>query len=60
MPLELMKATVGHSESMNTYGVYGHEIEGERERAAQIIDGIFNGILNSNAESVVKSVVKTK
>lgn len=46
LPLELMKSVVGHSSSMDTYGIYGHEIEGERHRAAQIIDNVFTGILD--------------
>ena len=46
LPLELMKAVVGHSSSMDTFGVYGHEIEGERHRAAQIIDGVFQSVFN--------------
>lgn len=46
LPLELMKSVVGHSASMDTFGVYGHEIEGERHRAAQIIDGVFQSVLN--------------
>ena len=46
MPLELLKATVGHSDSMDTFGVYGHEIDGERERAAGIVDDIFGKILH--------------
>ena len=46
LPLELMKSTVGHSSTMDTFGVYGHEIEGERHRAATIIDGVFDSILN--------------
>ena len=45
MPLELLKATVGHSSQMDTLGVYGHEINGEKERAAQIIDTVFGRIL---------------
>lgn len=45
LPLELMKSVVGHSESMNTFGVYGHEIEGDRQRAAAIIDNVFREIL---------------
>ena len=48
LPLELMKSVVGHSESMNTYGVYGHEIEGDRHRAATIIDGVFREILHDS------------
>lgn len=45
LPLEWMKAVVGHSTSMDTYGIYGHDVDGESKRAAQIIDGVFNGIL---------------
>lgn len=45
LPLELVKAVVGHSSQMDTFGVYGHEIEGDRHRAAQIIDGVFENIL---------------
>lgn len=45
-PLKLMKSVVGHSSSMDTYGIYGHEIDGERHRAAQIIDNVFNSILD--------------
>lgn len=50
LPLELMKSVVGHS-SMDTFGVYGHEIDGERHRAAQIIDGVFQSVLNANSNS---------
>lgn len=46
LPLELMKATVGHSSSMDTFAVYGHEVDGDRHRAAQIVDKVFGGILN--------------
>lgn len=48
LPLELMKAVVGHSSTMDTFGVYGHEIEGDRHRAAVIIDGVFNNILGED------------
>lgn len=48
LPLELMKSVVGHSQSMDTFGVYGHEIEGERHRAAQIIDDVFRNILDKS------------
>lgn len=41
-----MKSVVGHSVSMDTFGVYGHEIDGDRHRAATIIDGVFDQILN--------------
>lgn len=46
MPIELLKATVGHSSQMDTVGVYGHEMDGEKERAAQIVDTVFGRILD--------------
>lgn len=49
LPLALMKSVVGHSSSMDTFGTYGHEVEGDRHRAAQITDNVFAGILG-NAE----------
>ena len=45
MPLELLKSIVGHSVSMDTIGVYGHEIDGEKELAAQYIDSAFASLL---------------
>lgn len=48
LPLELMKSVVGHSKSMDTFGVYGHEIEGDRHRAAAIIEDVFERILKQN------------
>jgi integrase len=47
LPLELMKAVVGHSKAMDTYGIYGHEVEGEKERAASIVDGVFTKIIGN-------------
>jgi integrase len=49
MPIELLKGLVGHSASMDTTGIYGHEIDGERERAAKIVDDVFARILGLNA-----------
>lgn len=45
MPSELLKMVVGHSEDMDTTGVYGHEIEGDKERAANIMEDNFNRVL---------------
>lgn len=45
MPLELLKGIVGHSVSMDTIGVYGHEINGEKLRAAGIVDDVFARLL---------------
>ena len=46
MPAPLLKAVVGHSESMDTFGVYGHEVNGDMERAAGIIDSVYEKILS--------------
>ena len=45
MPLELLKDVVGHSAKMDTTGVYGHLIDGEKQRAADCIDTVFSKIL---------------
>lgn len=47
MPEALLKDFVGHSVSMDTFGVYGHEIDGEKQRAADIIDTVFDRVLSS-------------
>lgn len=46
LPLKLMKSVIGHSSSMDTYGIYSHEIDSERHHSAQIIDNVFNGKLD--------------
>ncbi len=45
MPVELLKAQVGHSQAMQTLDVYGHELQGERERAAAYSTEAFRKIL---------------
>ena len=40
-PLELIKMLVGHSVSMNTIGIYGREVDGEKDLAAQYVDSSF-------------------
>lgn len=45
MPENPLKRTVGHTKNMDTFGVYGHEVDGEAEKAAQIIDGVFNNLI---------------
>ena len=47
MPVELLKAQVGHSAAMPTMSVYGHELQGEREKAAAYSTLAFNSILDS-------------
>lgn len=38
MPEQMIKDIVGHSVSMDTFGTYGHIVDGDRQRAAEIID----------------------
>ena len=45
MPENPLKRTVDHTKNMDTFGVYGHEVDGEAEKTAQIIDGVFNDLI---------------
>ena len=49
MPMPMLKAMVGHSDDMDTSGVYGHEVSGEMQRAAQIVDNVFTNIIGPHA-----------
>lgn len=44
VPENLLKLVVGHSESMDTQGVYGHEVNGQLDRAAEAIMASFSNI----------------
>lgn len=46
LPRELVKMMGGHSESMDTFGVYGHELDGEREKMASLLDGVLQALLH--------------
>lgn len=46
MPEQMIKDIVGHSTSMDTFGTYGHIVEGDSKRAAEIIDLTFNDAKN--------------
>ncbi len=41
LPAAMLKQVVGHSSAMPTDDVYGHEIDGDKQRAADIIDAVF-------------------
>lgn len=45
LPEGLVKSIVGHSQSMDTFGVYGHEVEGEASDIAQRVNTLFENIL---------------
>ena len=46
LPLNTLKNIVGHSKTMNTVKTYGHTLDGEMEKANQIINNKFTEILN--------------
>lgn len=48
VPPELIKSMVGHSKSMDTFGVYGHNFSGDAIRTAKIIDNVFNKRILNN------------
>lgn len=48
VPEALLKLVVGHSESMDTEGVYGHMVNGQLERAADAIMASFGFVQNQN------------
>lgn len=45
VPLPLLKSMIGHSEDMDTSGVYGHAVNGDMVRAANIVDDAFSRFL---------------
>lgn len=44
MPIALLKQTVGHSASMDTIGVYGHQTQEDIEITSEIINSLFQKI----------------
>lgn len=47
LSLPQLKAIVGHSDTMDTFGVYGHEMDGELRDTAQVVDQLFSRIPKS-------------
>lgn len=45
VPMPLLKSMIGHSEDMDTSGVYGHAVSGDMIRAANIVDDAFSRFL---------------
>ncbi len=46
LPQGDLKTLVGHSDSMDTLGVYGHEVDGELKQIAKSLDAIYDKLLN--------------
>lgn len=49
LPEGMVKSLVGHSRNMDTFGVYGHVIDGEADDTAQRINSIFDELLGRKA-----------
>lgn len=47
LPAGEVKPLVGHSQNMDTFGTYGHELEGEGESTAQAVNGLFEKLIKS-------------
>lgn len=45
VPTHLLKMVLGHTEAMDTYGVYGHEFAGDLQNVANATQNIFSQIL---------------
>ena len=47
LPEGQLKQIVGHSKNMDTFGVYGHAVNGKAEKIASAIDETFKDVLKS-------------
>ncbi len=45
LPKGLLKPLIGHSEDMDTYGTYSHEIDGDMELTAKLVQDVFSDLL---------------
>lgn len=45
LPEGQIRTVVGHSKNMDTYGIYGHDVDGEAERTACNINSVFDAII---------------
>ena len=48
LPEGLVKAAGGHSKNMDTFGIYGHEVQGDMELTAQLLEERFDSLLSSS------------
>lgn len=47
LPAGEVKQLVGHSQDMDTFGVYGHALTGDDETTAQAVNGVFLRVLRT-------------
>ena len=55
LPEGQLKAIVGHSQNMDTFGIYGHDVEGQIEQVSQNLDSIFDDLLKVEKKSGYQS-----
>ena len=60
VPDALLKPMVGHSRSMDTRGVYGHEVAGNRQRTVALLESAFESALDLDATLDAKPAEKTQ
>lgn len=46
VPTHLLKMVLGHTEAMDTYGVYAHEFAGDLQKVADATEGIFQSLIS--------------
>ena len=46
VPEQFMKLLVGHTPNMSTYETYGHELSGDKQQAAALMQASFDNVLN--------------
>lgn len=49
LPEGLMKPIVGHSVKMNTNKTYGHEVDGDLQKAANLMEERFSNLLKKES-----------
>lgn len=61
---QILKGSIGHSDDMDTYGRYGHEVNGELDEFGKSVNEIYKKIISANSSddnfdnsSAVKSAV---
>ena len=47
LPAGEVKQLVGHSQDMDTFGIYGHTLTGDDETTAQAVNGVFLRVLKN-------------
>jgi site-specific recombinase XerD len=58
LPLSLMKPAIGHSLSMDTLGTYGHEVDGDMQLTADIMELVHQRTMAEPAPDAPSSEAK--